>query len=163
MDTQMQIAALKEVKSRPYITGPIKIGSPGNVSLGRNVGINPGFFALGAGGITIGDHVHFGQNVRILTQNHNYDEPECLPYDKKRISKPVRIGDCVWIGDSVCIVPGVTIGEGAIIAMGSVVTKDVPPLAIVGGAPARVIKSRNEETYWRLKNEARFLDWPGDE
>jgi maltose O-acetyltransferase len=83
-----------------------------------------------------------------------------LPYDKVRIKKAVVIEDCVWIGESVCIVPGVTIGEGAIVAMGSVVTRDVPPLAVVGGAPARVIKMRDAEIYWKLKSEGKFINWP---
>ncbi|QJB36110.1 hypothetical protein HF324_13650 [Chitinophaga oryzae] len=51
------------------------------------------------------------------------------------------------------IVPGVTIGEGAIVGGGAVVTKDVPPMAVVGGNPARVIKMRDEETYQQLKQQ----------
>lgn len=53
---------------------------------------------------------------------------------------PVIIKKNAWIAISVVILPGVTIGEGAIVASGSVVTKDVPPNTLVGGAPARVIK-----------------------
>jgi acetyltransferase-like isoleucine patch superfamily enzyme len=61
------------------------------------------------------------------------------------------IGNDVWIGDRVVIMSGVKIGDGAIIAAGAVVTKDVPPYAIVGGVPARVIKYRfDEKTIRRL-------------
>ncbi len=49
------------------------------------------------------------------------------------------------------ILPGITIGEGAVVAAGSVVTKDVPPLAVVGGNPARIIKNRDEKVYYNLK------------
>lgn len=56
-----------------------------------------------------------------------------------------EIGNDVWIGDHVVIMSGVKIGDGAIVAAGAVVTKDVPPYAIVGGIPARVIKYRFEE------------------
>lgn len=56
-------------------------------------------------------------------------------------SKPVSIEDNVWIGKRAIILKGVTIGKGAIVAIGAVVTKDVPPLTIVGGNPARILKS----------------------
>jgi acetyltransferase-like isoleucine patch superfamily enzyme len=72
------------------------------------------------------------------------------------VQKKVVIGNNVWIGMSVCIVPGVTIGEGAVVGMGSVVTKDVPPLAVVGGNPARVLKFRAKEHYERLIREGKY-------
>ena len=55
---------------------------------------------------------------------------------------PIVIGDDAWIGYDCTILSGVTIGQGAVVAAGSVVTKDVPPYAVVGGTPARVIKYR---------------------
>ena len=58
--------------------------------------------------------------------------------------QPVTIMDDVWIGARAIILPGVTIGQGAIVAAGAVVTKDVPPFAIVGGVPARLIDYREE-------------------
>ncbi|MBY7733841.1 CatB-related O-acetyltransferase [Francisella philomiragia] len=57
----------------------------------------------------------------------------------------INIGNDVWIGANVLVIDGVNIGSGAIIAAGSVVTKDVPPYAVVGGVPAKVIKFRFEE------------------
>ena len=66
--------------------------------------------------------------------------------DVKRVEylpfKPVHIGNDVWIGQNVLLKGGIRIGDGAIIAMGAVITKDVPPFAIVGGVPARVIRYR---------------------
>jgi maltose O-acetyltransferase len=59
--------------------------------------------------------------------------------------RPVIIEDDVWIGINVILLPGLTVGRGAIVAAGSVVTKDVPPDAIVGGNPARVIRSRGDD------------------
>ena len=59
-------------------------------------------------------------------------------------SKPVRIGDDVWIGMRVTILPGVTVGSHCIIGAGAVVTKDVPDYAIVGGNPARILRTRNK-------------------
>ncbi|SFB59643.1 hypothetical protein SAMN03159496_05570 [Rhizobium sp. NFR07] len=60
-------------------------------------------------------------------------------------SRPIEIGSDVWIGDGVFIARGVTIGDGAAVAARSVVVKDVPPYAVVGGAPAREIRLRFEE------------------
>jgi len=57
-------------------------------------------------------------------------------------ARPVVIGDDVWIGQRAIILPGVTIGSGSIIGSGAVVTKDIAPFSVVGGNPARVIKSR---------------------
>lgn len=59
-------------------------------------------------------------------------------------TKPVHISDNVWIGTRVTILSGVTVGEGAVIAAGSVVTHDVPPHALVGGVPAKVLKENVE-------------------
>lgn len=85
------------------------------------------------------------------------------------ISRPVFIGNDVWIGDHAIVMGGVKIGDGAVVAAGAVVTKDVPPYAIVGGVPARVIKFRfddatisalQELAWWRY-DLADFgaLDW----
>ena len=110
---------------------------------------------LGGGKVVIGDYFHSGSECMIITQNHNY-KGNMIPYDNSYIYKNVTIGDCVWFGNRVIVTGNVTIGEGAIIAAGSVVCKDVPPLAIVGGNPAKVIKYRDEEHYFRLKSEGRF-------
>ncbi len=73
----------------------------------------------------------------------------------------LKIGNDVWIGANVLILDGVTIGNGAIIAAGAVVTKDVPPYAVVGGVPAKIIKYRFN------KEEIDFLEqlkwWEKDE
>ena len=79
-----------------------------------------------------------------------------LPYDDRYIVKDVFIDDNVWIGSDVTIMPGVHIGEGAIIGACSCVTKDIPPYAIVGGCPAKVIKYRDIDKYLRLKSEGKI-------
>ena len=62
----------------------------------------------------------------------------------------------MWFGNRVLVLGGVKIGEGSILAAGAVVCKDVPPLAIVGGNPARIIKFRDKEHFEKLKAEKKF-------
>lgn len=88
--------------------------------------------------------------------SHDYDRGEAIPYGLKFVSKQVIIDDFVWIGSDVIISGNVHIGEGVIVAIGSVVVKDVPPYAIVGGNPAKIIKYRDIEHFEKLKAEKRF-------
>lgn len=94
--------------------------------------------------ITIGNYCLTGKNVTITDNSHGETSVDNLtipPCKRKVVSKgPVIIGNNVWIGDKATILPNVTIGDGAVIAANSVVTKDVPPLSVVAGNPAKVIK-----------------------
>lgn len=91
------------------------------------------------------------KTVFLLSADHYIDHISSFPYkvkvtktlDKEGISKgDIVVDDDVWIGYGSTIMSGVHVGQGAIIAAGSVVTKDVPPYAIVGGVPAKIIKYR---------------------
>ena len=107
-----------------------------NLHLGRNVFINLGCRFQDAGGISIGDGTLIGHGTTLTTLNHAVDPDrrgDMLP-------APIVIGRKAWLGASVTVVPGVTIGQGAIVGAGSVVTKDVPPNAIVAGVPAKLIR-----------------------
>lgn len=120
---------------------------------------NPNFNGLtikGGGRVEIGDNFHSGEDCLIITQNHNYDSGDALPYDNTFIYKDVKIEDNVWFGDRVIVLGGCTIGEGAILQAGCLVTKDVPPLSIVGGIPAKVFKMRDQEHYNKLKALGKF-------
>jgi maltose O-acetyltransferase len=126
----------------------IKSGSffgASKVSLDKDVYVGPGAFWYGHGGIKIGKNVIIGPKSTIWTVNHNYNSETSLPYDEIDLHREVLIEDHVWIGVNVLINPGVIIGEGAVIAMGSVVTKNIEPLAIVGGNPAKVLKFRDKK------------------
>lgn len=95
--------------------------------------------------IVIEKNVLIGSNVLITDHFHGKIEAGELkipPVKRKLYSKgPVIIKRNVWIGENAVILPGVTIGENAIVGAGAVVTKDVPSNAVVGGNPARVIKT----------------------
>ena len=112
---------------------------------------------LGSAEIVFGSYFHSGQNITIITDNHNYDSDISIPYDKVRILKPVTIKDFVWLGHGVIIMGGVTIGEGAIVAAGAVVTKSIPDYAIVGGNPAKIIKYRHIEKFQKLKEKEAYF------
>ncbi len=116
---------------------------------GKDIGIGDysgiGINASLSGHITLGDYVMMGRDVVIMTRNHEFLRTD-IPMVKQgfREERPVVISNDVWIGDRVIILGGVHIGEGAIIGAGSVVTKNVPPYAVVAGIPAKIIKMRKE-------------------
>lgn len=97
------------------------------------------------GSITIGNYVHTGVNVMFMAFNHGFYTTEIPTKEQDYMDAPIVVEDDVWIGAGSIILAGVTIGKGAIIGAGAVVNKDVPPYAIVGGVPAKVIKYRNQE------------------
>ncbi len=110
-----------------------------------------------SGGVKIGKCFHVGRGLTIFSTNHNYNSEEMIPYGPKSIERSVVIGDYVWCGANVTIVPGVHIGDGAVIGAGAVVTRDVPECAVVGGNPAQIIKYRDKEVFYRLKEEGKFF------
>ena len=123
--------------------------------LGDNVNFN-GLNIAGQGEVHIGNNFHSGRNCSIITQNHDYDFGNAIPYGDAYICKAVVIEDNVWIGESVIVLPGAIIHEGAIVQAGSVVVGEVPSCAIVGGHPAKAFKYRNIDHYNKLKEEKKF-------
>jgi acetyltransferase-like isoleucine patch superfamily enzyme len=126
-----------------------------SVIIGKNTFIG-GSRIICAESVEIGDHVLISWGCNIVDHNSHaiywQDRREDIRnwYQGKKIwdkvkSKRVMIEDHVWIGFNSIILKGVTIGHGAVIGAGSVVTKDVPPLAIVGGNPARIIRAASED------------------
>lgn len=109
--------------------------------IGKDVFINHGCSFLDLGGITIEDHVLIGPQVKLITENHPLDP------DKRKglIGKSIKLKKNAWIGAGASILPGVTVGENAVVAAGAVVSKDVPDNTIVGGIPAKIIKSLNPD------------------
>ncbi|MCX7749013.1 MAG: acyltransferase [Clostridia bacterium] len=131
---------------------------------GRNINIEHGaFFASGfdieigdnsglglncriTGPLKIGNDVMMGPDVMIFTQNHETSRLDIPMWKQTAPKKAVVIEDDVWIAARAIILPGITIHKGSIIASGAIVTKDVPPYAVVGGNPAKIIKFRNENS-----------------
>ena len=117
-----------------YLMPPLQIDFARQMKIGKGVFVNHSLTCMAAGGITIDDGVMIGPNVRIVTDNHDFDNRMVLR------CKPVHIKSRAWIGVGAIILPGVTIGENAVVAAGAIVTKDVAPNTIVGGNPAKFIK-----------------------
>lgn len=126
-----------------------------NLLISPPVYIGPDSWLQLRGKLHIDSGTIIGPRLKVHTSNHRW-EGEMLPYDDLYITKDIYIGKNVWIGADVTIMPGVTIGEGAVIAACSCVTKDVPPLALAGGCPAKVIKYRDENRYNQLKSEGKI-------
>src|SRR5208337_4764094 len=93
--------------------------------------------------LRIGSHCLISQFVSLIARGHNFLRRD-LRIDQQGVPDVagLTIGDDVWIGAGAILMPGVTVGKGAVIAGGAVVTRDVPPYAVVGGIPARVIAER---------------------
>lgn len=157
-----QLRSLAAVGPGVRINGDLSIGNPARTYFGDDVSANCGLTTKGEGELRIGSHVHFGEDVLIITDNHNLVDAIELPYDSVRVERPVVIGDCCWIGDRVVIAPGARLGEGSVVGAGAVVTGEVPPLAIVAGVPARPIGARDPERYESLRAAERYNHWPYD-
>jgi acetyltransferase-like isoleucine patch superfamily enzyme len=126
--------------------GRIEIGSVdgGELTIGDRVFINWGSTLVAYVGISIGDDCRIGELTAIFDTSHHAIEPGMEVTTGK-----VSIGRNVWIGRGAIVFPGVEIGDNAVIAAGSVVTSNVEPNTLVGGSPARLIRTLTSENGWR--------------
>ena len=118
-----------------------------NITIGNDVYIGPhALFLCTESQIFIGNKVLFGPHVTIIGGDHRITDVGRFIYDvldkHPEDDQDVHIEDDVWIGTNTTLLKGVTVGRGAVVAAGALVTKDVPPYAIVGGVPAKVLKYR---------------------
>ena len=95
--------------------------------------------------------MYIALEVNIWTELHDYNSP-----NYQSVNKSIVIEDCVWIASRSTILPGVRVGRGAVVARGVVVTKNVPPLAIVAGVPAKVIGTRKDCMNYHLGSRVWF-------
>lgn len=112
---------------------------PRRFAMGRNCTLNEWVYIDAYGGITLGDGVRVAARASLISVNHRFDDPDQPIHMQGLVPGRIVVGDDVWIGINATILAGVTIGRGAIVAAGAVVTREVPPLAIVGGVPAKII------------------------
>lgn len=122
-----------------------------NIFIGKNTVINKRVLLDARGGkISIGNNVDIAQDTNIWTLEHDFN-------DDNHGTKGGRviIEDYVWIASRVTILPNVIIGKGAVVGSCALVTKDIPPMAIVGGVPAKIIGKRQN----KLEYELRYRPW----
>lgn len=134
----------------------------------------PYLFPVSNEKLVIGKFCQFAHGTLFITSSANHPMAGFSTYPFRvfkpetmidYVNLPFRdtvVGNDVWIGHGAMVMPGVTIGSGAIIAAGAVVTKDVPPYAIVGGNPAQVIRQRFDDDVIAALVDIAWWDWPID-
>jgi acetyltransferase-like isoleucine patch superfamily enzyme len=131
----------KKVDESFLLIPPFYTAGGDEIRVGRNVFVNQNCTFYDLGGLDIADDALIGPNVSLITAGHPLE-----PSQRRAatIGKPIAIGRNVWIAAGATVIGGVTIGENAVVAAGSVVTRNVPANTLVGGNPARVIRSVSE-------------------
>lgn len=126
-----------EIDESVAIFTPLYINYGKNTKIGKNVFINFDCTFLDLGGITIEDGVLLAPKVNLLSEGHPLS-----PENRHTLTVGhIHIKKNAWIGANATILPGITVGENAVVAAGAIVSKDVPDNAIVGGIPAKIIKT----------------------
>ncbi|MBQ7738672.1 MAG: acyltransferase [Desulfovibrionaceae bacterium] len=144
--TRLTILGAKQIHLAQNVrlgTGVCLAARTGEMHLGERVAVSP-YAQIGADGgyIEIGAHTAIGPGAIIRAANHAYARTDIPIMDQGHIFGTIKIGSDVWIGANAVITANVNIGQGAIVGAGAVVTNDVPPYAIVGGVPAKIIGQR---------------------
>src|SRR6201994_3021253 len=128
----------KKVDESFVLIPPFYTAGGDEIRVGHNVFVNQNCTFYDLGGLEIADDVMIGPNVSIITAGHPLE-----PSQRRAatVGKPIVIERNVWIAAGATIIGGVTVGENSVVAAASVVTRDVPPNSLIGGNPARVIRS----------------------
>lgn len=129
------------IGDRSYIASECQIGP--DIEFGDDCTVNAG--ATVRGMVRTGNGVRIASGAQILGFNHGFSDLDTPIFRQPVTRKGVTIGDDVWVGANAVILDGVSVGSHAIIAAGAIVTKDVPAWAIVGGNPARILRSRQHQ------------------
>jgi galactoside O-acetyltransferase len=119
-----------------WISPDARIWGTDGVTLEDNVAINAFTHIFGGGGVRIGARTLISTGCSIASITHS----ERIATRHQGIELPVTIEEDCWLGTGAIVLPGVSIGRGSIIGAGAVVTKDIPPLSLAVGVPARVVR-----------------------
>ena len=125
------------IGARCRVLSSAKIWQPWLLTMGDDSALDAGVVAYAVDRITIGESAWISQDAFLCCASHDITSPIM-----ELVHAPITIGPQAWIGARAIVLPGVTVGEGAVVAAGAVVTKDVPPWAVVAGNPAREVKKR---------------------
>jgi acetyltransferase-like isoleucine patch superfamily enzyme len=128
----------KKVDESFLLIPPFFTAGGDEIRVGKNVFVNQNCTFYDLGGLDIADDVMIGPGVNILTAGHPLEPSQRR---STTIGRPIVIERGVWIAAGATIIGGVSVGENSVVAAGSVVTRDVPPNTLVGGNPARIIRS----------------------
>src|SRR4051794_16068748 len=128
-----------EIDESVAVFTPLYVNYGKNTKIGKNIFINFDCVFLDLGGITIDDNVLIAPKVSLLSEGHPVSPNE----RQSLVPGHIHIRKNAWIGAGATILGGVTVGENAVVAAGAVVSKDVPANTVVGGIPAKTIKSIN--------------------
>lgn len=126
-----------KIAATASISNCCRVDCPWNLVMGDHASIGEEAWIYSLDVIAIGDFACVGQRVQLLTGSHDISDPAF-----HLVTKPITIGRGAWIAASAIVLPGVEVGDMAVVGAGSVVTRSVPPYAVVGGNPAKVIKTR---------------------
>lgn len=131
-----------ELGRRSYVGANAVVQGEGAVKIGDNVYVGHDCTFGTTSAISIGNDCIVANGVRFADDDHVFSRTDISIRDQGVSASPITIEDDVWIGSNAVILRGVHIGSHAIVAAGAVVRKDVPPFAIVGGVPAKLIRMR---------------------
>lgn len=148
----------KHLGNNVRILRGFRLGHTYNLTINDNVIIGENAFINARGGVIIGSGTITGPDIMIFAENHIYNSSETLPFDNNYDFREVIIGENCWIGGKVFICPGAELGEGCVVAAGSVVTKKYPPLSIIAGNPAKIIKTRDLQLYAEAKKKGKLCN-----
>ena len=155
-----------KLANRHNMTAPVNVFDHAKVTVGKGSygGLEVFFFGTPGERVEIGNYVSIGPHVTFLAGGeHRLDCATTYPFraygagEVEAVSRgPIVVKDDAWIGLGAKILSGVTIGQGAVVAAGAVVVRDVPPYAVVGGVPAKLIRWRFPEA---VRTKLAAIDW----